>query len=91
MPAIRDEGKQTTGERVRDGWKSWGRDSAAYYTQSPVGMRAQLAIQDVSDTSRSSVGFSPRFPQENAPAWAKAHATGTFVGHVIQIFLTGRK
>ena len=36
-------------------------------------------IPDEIDTSPSSVGFSPRFPEENTPAWAKAHATG----HVI--------
>ena len=47
------------------------------------------AIFDVSDRSRSSVGFSPRFPDDNAPAWAKAHATGTFVGNVIFTFLGG--
>ena len=28
-----------------------------------------------------------RFLEENAPAWAKAHATGTFVGHVNQWIL----
>ncbi len=35
------------------------------------------------DRSPCSVGFSPRFPEDNAPAWAKAHATGTFVGHAM--------
>ena len=43
---------------------------------------AGLVKHDVSDRSRGSVGFSPRFPDDNAPAWAKAHATGTFVGNV---------
>ena len=35
------------------------------------------------DTIRSSsVGFSPRFPKDHTPAWAKAHATGTIVGNI---------
>ena len=37
---------------------------------------------DVSDNSRCSVGFSPRFPGNNASVWAKAHTTETFVGYV---------
>ena len=37
---------------------------------------------DVSDRSRSSVGFSPRFPEIHASAWAKAHPTTSFVGDV---------
>ena len=41
---------------------------------------------DVSDKSRSGVGFSPRFSGNNAVAWAKAHPTTTFVGHVIFSF-----
>ena len=37
---------------------------------------------DAPDKSRSSVGCSPRFSGDNASAWAKAHATRTFVGRV---------
>ena len=36
--------------------------------------------KDSPDKSRCSVGFSPRFPEGNTLAWAKAHATRTFVG-----------
>ena len=38
--------------------------------------------EDESDKSGSSVGFRPRLSEENAFTWAKAHATGTFVGSV---------
>ena len=31
------------------------------------------------------MGFSPRFPDDNAPAWAKSHATGTFVENVMLV------
>ena len=40
-----------------------------------------VPLEDEPDKSRSSVGFSPRIMEDNAPAWAKAHATGTPVGH----------
>ena len=36
----------------------------------------------VSDKSHGRVGFRPRFPEAHTLAWAKAHATSTFVGHV---------
>ena len=40
-------------------------------------MLARVAAGDISETdnSRSSVGFSPRFLEDQALAWAKAHAT----------------
>ena len=44
--------------------------------------RIDNAYKDVSDKSRSGVGFSPRFSGNNGVAWAKAHPTTTFVGHV---------
>ena len=45
-----------------------------------VDCRKHNGKNDVSNKRRSSVGFSPRFSEDNASAWAKAHATRTFVG-----------
>ena len=42
-----------------------------------------MNIYDVSDKSPCSVGFSPRGSVIFMKAWAKAHATSTSVGHVI--------
>ncbi len=37
---------------------------------------------DETDIGQSRVGFSPRLLEGSTPAWAKAHATGTFDRHV---------
>ena len=43
--------------------------------------RAQRGCDQAESKEVEVACFSPRFPEENAPAWAKVHATGTSVGH----------